>query len=129
MLDRIDIQAEVSPVVYEDLGSRKSGETSARIKERVVRAHEIQLVRYSKEKIMFNSQLGAKQIEAYCKLGPAEEKLLKSAFDSLKLSARGYHRILKVARTIADLDYSEDISVMHLAEAIQYRSLDRKYWN
>lgn len=129
LLDRIDIQAEVSPVVYEDLGSRKSGETSARIKERVVRAHEIQLVRYSKEKIMFNSQLGAKQIEAYCKLGPAEEKLLKSAFDSLKLSARGYHRILKVARTIADLDYSEDISVMHLAEAIQYRSLDRKYWN
>lgn len=127
LLDRIDLMVEMPAVGYEDLQSTASGESSAEIKKRVVKAHEIQLQRYKKEGIFFNAQLNAAQVEKYCPLGEAEQKLLKAAFSSMDLSARAYHKILKVARTAADLDGSEEITVRHLAEVLQYRSLDRKY--
>ena len=127
LLDRIDLMVEMPAVGYEDLQSTASGESSTEIKKRVVKAHEIQLQRYKKEGIFFNTQLNAAQVEKYCVLGEAEQKLLKAAFSSMDLSARAYHKILKVARTAADLDGSEEITVRHLAEVLQYRSLDRKY--
>ena len=127
LLDRIDLMVEMPAVGYEDLQSTASGESSAEIKKRVVKAHEIQLQRYKKEGIFFNAQLNAAQVEKYCVLGEAEQKLLKAAFSSMDLSARAYHKILKVARTAADLDGSEEITIRHLAEVLQYRSLDRKY--
>ena len=127
LLDRIDLMVEMPAVGYENLQSTASGESSTEIKKRVVKAHEIQLLRYKKEGIFFNAQLNAAQVEKYCVLGEAEQKLLKAAFSSMDLSARAYHKILKVARTAADLDGSEEITVRHLAEVLQYRSLDRKY--
>lgn len=127
LLDRIDLMVEMPAVGYEDLQSTASGESSAEIKKRVVKAYEIQLQRYKKEGIFFNAQLNAAQVEKYCVLGEAEQKLLKAAFSSMDLSARAYHKILKVARTAADLDGNEEITVRHLAEILQYRSLDRKY--
>lgn len=127
LLDRIDIQVETSAIKYDDLNSSEQQETSRKIKERVVRAHKIQLVRYKDDNIQFNSQLTAPLIEKYCALGSKEQTLLKAAFDRLNLSARGYHKILKMARTVADLDQSVQITTRHLAEVIQYRSLDRKY--
>lgn len=127
LLDRIDLMVEMPAVGYEDLQSTASGESSAEIKKRVVKAHQIQLQRYKKEGIFFNAQLNAAQVEKYCVLGEAEQKLLKAAFSSMDLSARAYHKILKVARTAADLDGNEEITVRHLAEILQYRSLDRKY--
>lgn len=128
LLDRIDICIEVSPVKYDKLESSEEIESSKVIKERVDKARKIQLERYKKHKILSNSELTPKLIEQYCKLDKAGKKILENAFDKLKLSARAYTRILKVARTIADLDESENITVMHIAEAIQYRSIDRKYW-
>ena len=127
LLDRIDLMVEMPAVGYEDLQNSPPGESSAEIKKRVVKAHEIQLQRYKKEGIFFNAQLNAAQVEKYCPLEDAEQKLLKAAFSSMDLSARAYHKILKVARTAADLDGSEKITVRHLAEVLQYRSLDRKY--
>ncbi len=128
LLDRIDIQVEVSGVDYGDLSSVKKGETSARVKERVNRTRNIQLERYKGMNIYSNSQLDAGMIQEFCPLGEAENELLRTAFDSLGLSARAHSRILKVARTIADLDGKERINTAHIAEAIQYRSLDRKYF-
>lgn len=127
LLDRIDIQVEASAIKYDDLNSNEKQESSADIKSRVVRAHKLQLERYKNDNIQFNSQLTAPLIEKYCALGQKEQSLLKAAFDRLNLSARGYHKILKMARTVADLDQSENITARHLAEVIQYRSLDRKY--
>ena len=128
MLDRIDIQVEAADLEYDDLGQNRS-ETSAAIKERVIRAHAIQQARFSKEdNIRNNAQMTAPMVEQYCPLGSEEKKLLRQAFDRLGLSARAYHKILKMARTIADLEGVSDISVVHLAEALSYRSLDRKYW-
>ena len=127
LLDRIDIQVEASAIKYDDLNSNERQESSADIKRRVVRAHKLQLERYKNDNIQFNSQLTSPLIEKYCPLGKKEQSLLKAAFDRLNLSARGYHKILKMARTVADLDQSENITTRHLAEVIQYRSLDRKY--
>jgi len=127
LLDRIDIQVEASAIKYDDLNSNERQESSSEIKNRVVRAHRLQLQRYKDDNIQFNSQLTAPLIEKYCILGQKEQTLLKAAFDRLNLSARGYHKILKMARTVADLDQSENITARHLAEVIQYRSLDRKY--
>lgn len=92
-----------------------------------MRAHQIQLERFQKEGIFFNTQMNAAQIEKYCALRPADKEILRSAFDRLELSARGYHKILKVARTAADLDGATQIELKHLLEVLQYRSLDRKY--
>lgn len=129
LLDRIDIMIEASAVKYDDLDASSSQprETSAQIRQRVLRAQKIQAERYKEEGIRFNSQLSVTQIEKYCKLGESETELLKLAFERLNLSARAYHRILKVARTVADLEGSEEITTAHLAEVIQYRSLDRKF--
>lgn len=129
LLDRIDIQVEVSPVKYKDLEKEGDGEKSEAIRERVNKARRIQLERYKNLGIFCNSQLSARQITMFCKLGKEEKELLKGAFDKLGLSARAHNRILKLARTIADLEESERICVNYLAEAIQYRSLDRKFWN
>lgn len=128
LLDRIDIQVESSFVEYDDLGGGTSSETSGDIKNRVIRAREIQLNRYKNLKITLNSELKPSMIDKFCVLGEEEKSLLKGAFNSMNLSARAYHKILKVARTIADLENSDNINVIHLAEAISYRNLDRKYW-
>ena len=128
LLDRIDIQVEVTGVNYSDLSSGKKGETSAEIKKRVNKTRKIQLERYKGLNIYSNSQLTAGMLDEFCKIGKAENELLRNAFNSLGLSARAHSRILKVARTIADLEESENITVSHIAEAIQYRSLDRKFF-
>lgn len=128
LLDRIDIQIEVSPVKYEKLGNDEIPESSEKIKERVNKAREIQLERYKEEKIYANSSLTPKLTQKYCKLNGESKKLLEIAFNKLGLSARAYGRILKVARTIADLENAPNIQKEHIAEAIQYRSLDKKYW-
>lgn len=128
LLDRIDICTEVSPIKYEKLNSIEQIESSEEIKKRVDKARTIQQERYKDSKIFSNSELTPKLIEKYCKLHSREKQVLENAFNRLKLSARAYGRILKVARTIADLDESDNIEVKHLAEAIQYRSIDRKYW-
>lgn len=124
LIDRIDINLEIHPIPYTDLNSNFKAETSETIKARVIKAQEIQKARYKADKLLFNSQLSASQISKYCILGKEEKQLLKTAFDKLNLSARAYHKILKVARTIADLDESEAINSNHIAEAIQYRSLE-----
>lgn len=128
LLDRIDICTEVSPVKYEKLDSNEKVETSEEIKARVDKARKIQIERYKENKIFSNSELTPALIEKYCKLDSRGKQILENAFNKLKLSARAYNRILKVARTIADLDESKNIEVKHIAEAIQYRSIDRKYW-
>ncbi len=129
VLDRIDLHIEINPVKYDDLGTSSCTEKSADIKVRVNKARAIQQKRYAGEGLYSNSQMSTKHIEKYCKLGNQENLLLKTAFEKLGLSARAYDRILKVARTIADLDESENITTKHISEAIQYRNLDRKYWN
>lgn len=127
LLDRIDLHIEVKPVKYKKLNSQDKVENSKQIKERVDKARKIQNLRYKDSKIFSNSELTPKMIERYCVLNKECRKILELAFEKLGLSARAYTRILKVARTIADLDEKELIDKVHLAEAIQYRSLDRKY--
>ncbi len=130
LLDRIDISAQAEEVSFEELNdSSNTGESSERIRQRVMKAFEIQRRRFKEERINFNSEIDVKDIRKYCALGLKEETLLKEAFKVLGLSARAYHRILKCARTIADMDGSEDIRCAHLSEAIGYRSLDGRYWN
>ena len=128
LLDRIDIQIEVTPVKFKDLEKENNSESSEEIKTRVNNARKIQFERYEEFGIFSNSELTPSLSEKYCKLDEKSKEILKSAFDKLGLSARAYDRILKVARTIADLDNRENILPNHLAEAIQYRSLDKKYW-
>ena len=128
LLDRIDIHIEVTPVKYEKLNSEGKIETSEEIRKRVNLARKIQLERYKEYNIFSNAELTPNLIEKYCRLDKKGKQILQNAFDTLGLSARAYGRILKVARTIADLDGKAKINVNHLAEAIQYRSLDRKYW-
>ncbi len=128
LLNRIDIQIEVSPVKYEDLKNDNKEETSYEIKNRIINAREIQKKRYDKLGILTNSELNGKHISKYCKINSESESLLKDAFEKLGLSVRAYNKVLKVARTIADLENSENIETVHVAEAIQYRNLDRKYW-
>ena len=130
LLDRIDIQVEVSPVDYSHLTDARCGEKSADIKKRVDRTRKLQIERYKEYPGIFsNSQLTAGMIQKYCKLSDDADGVLKAAFDSLGFTARAHSRILKVARTIADLEGSEDIKKEHIAEAIQYRSLDRQYFS
>lgn len=128
MLDRIDIHIEVPVVKYEKLDNNSECEDSETIKKRVNSARKIQIERYKEYGIFSNSELTTNLIEKYCKLNDTSKSILKKAFDKLGLSVRAYHKILKVARTIADLASSENINTEHIAEAIQYRSLDRKYW-
>lgn len=128
LLDRLDIHIEVSSVKYNDLDTGNRGESSSEIRKRVNTARRIQLDRYKGLGIYSNSQLKPSMIDKYCCLNDQCRTLLKNAFDRLGLSARAYTRILKVARTIADMEGEESICVNHLAEAIQYRSLDRNFW-
>lgn len=128
LLDRIDIHIEVQAVKYEALSNTRPTTSSKEIKERVNRARKIQLKRYENDGIFSNSQLNSSLISKYCQLTDDCREILKTAFNRLGLSARAHDRILKLARTIADLEESENIEMKHLAEAIQYRSLDRKYW-
>ena len=127
LMDRIDLHIEVPSVSFNDLSCSPKEESSAAMKKRINRARQLQLERYENEGIFFNSQLKPRHMTAYCSIGKKEKELLKNAFDRFNLSARAYNRILKVARTIADLEGSECIGIDHIAEAIQYRSLDRKY--
>lgn len=129
LLDRIDIHIEVNPVPFEKLSDKQLSEPSKDIKERVIAARNIQSTRFEPHKgVHYNAQMNTALIRKYCSLEEDSLSLLKSAMDRLNLSARAYDRILKVSRTIADLDYSEKIMPQHIAEAIQYRSLDREGW-
>lgn len=128
LLDRIDIHIEVQGVQYSKLNDEKCmPESSFQIRKRVNKARLLQINRYKNYGIFSNSELTPKLMSKYCALDSTCKKILESAFDRLGLSARAYSRILKVARTIADLDNSTNIKVQHISEAIQYRSLDRKY--
>lgn len=129
LLDRIDIHVEVNQIKYQHFEQKEKIETSQEIRNRVNQARKIQQKRYQAYHIFSNSELTPQLIEKYCKLNNKSKKILESAFDKLGLSARAYNRILKVARTIADMDGCNEIQESHLAEAIQYRSLDRKYWH
>jgi magnesium chelatase family protein len=129
LLDRIDLHVEVTPVAFSELSNVKNGETSLQIRERVIKAREIQTQRYKDfEGTYANAQMSSKQLREICGIDKVGEALLKRAMERLNLSARAYDRILKVSRTIADLSASENIKPEHLAEAIQYRSLDREGW-
>jgi len=128
LLDRLDLHIEVAPVEFAHLSSRKKAESSAAIRERVNAARAIQQKRYAGTTVRCNAELTAAMVREYCQVTEAGMRVLKQAFDRLGLSARGYDRILKVSRTIADLAGSEVIDLPHISEAIQYRSLDRKYW-
>jgi len=129
LLDRIDLHIEVTPVKFDELSSARASEKSENIRDRVVKAREIQEERFEKvEGIYCNAQMGSKLLKTYCKIDATGVQLLKTAMERLSLSARAYDRILKVARTIADLDANESIQTTHLAEAIQMRSLDRENW-
>ena len=129
LLDRIDIHIEVQAVKYDCLENDSIiPESSSEIRRRVNRARKIQICRYKDYGIYSNSELSPKLLSKFCKLDVNSKRILESAFDRLGLSARAYFRVLKVARTIADLDGSENILISHISEAIQYRSLDRKYW-
>ncbi len=129
LLDRIDIHLEIPPITYTDLSSKRYGETSEKIRERVEGARKIQIERFKNEKgIYFNAHMKQKHIKEFINISGEGENLLKSAMDKLNLSARAYIRILKLSRTIADLEESENIKPHHIAEAIQYRALDRGYW-
>lgn len=127
-LDRMDICVEAPRVEYESLKKEGREESSAVIRERVCRAREIQNRRYQGTGILTNAMLGIREMEQWCTLGEAGERLMKQAFSRLGLTARTYHKILKVARTIADLDGEEQILEKHLKEAVGYRALDKKYW-
>lgn len=129
LLDRIDLHVEVTPVAFSELSSTGKGENSASIRERVIKARDIQTERYKDHPGMYaNAQMSSKQLREICVINQAGEALLKRAMERLNLSARAYDRILKVSRTVADLSGSADIKAEHLAEAIQYRSLDREGW-
>ncbi|HEY0031254.1 MAG TPA: YifB family Mg chelatase-like AAA ATPase [Bacteroidia bacterium] len=129
LLDRIDIHVEVTPVSYNELAAERKSERSESVRVRVIKAREVQEKRFANSNgVHCNAQISSKQLREVCKIDEAGNQLLKTAMERLGLSARAYDRILKVARTIADLDNSENIETNHLAEAIQYRSLDRDGW-
>ncbi len=125
LLDRIDIQIEVPEVKFREIVSRTEAESSAEIRARVSAARDRQLARFQGRKIFANARMGPKDIKLFCRIGEEGERLLETAMTKLGLSARAYDRILKVARTIADLAGEEEIRPTHLSEAIQYRMMDR----
>lgn len=127
-LDRIDICIETPRIKYEELRGKRKQESSETIRQRVEKARQIQKRRYEETGILTNAMLSVKELDSYCKLGKAQEELMQKAFSSLSLTARTYHKILKVARTIADLEEEQDIFEEHIMEAIGYRTIDKKYW-
>jgi magnesium chelatase family protein len=128
LLDRMDLHVEVPRIRYEQLKDKSCAENSQSIRARVKSAREIQSRRFAGTKFTLNSQMTPAAVKSHCRLDLESEQMLKQAFNKFNMSARAYDRILKVARTIADLEESPDIKAQHVAEAIQYRSLDRKYW-
>lgn len=129
LLDRIDLHVEVTPVSFDEMTGGRKAEGSEQIRERVIRAREVQAERFKNQTAIFsNAMMPAPMVKDICQINEAGKKLLKTAMERLGLSARAYDRILKVSRTIADLSASEEIKIEHLAEAIQYRSLDREGW-
>ena len=129
LMDRIDLHVEVTPVPFSALNTTKTGESSAIIRERVLKARELQAVRFKEDEGVYcNAQMNSKLLKQMCAVNTVGQHLLKTAMEKLNLSARAYDRILKVSRTVADLAHSNDIKPEHLAEAIQYRSLDREGW-
>ena len=129
LLDRIDLHVEVTPVSFDEMTADRKAESSLEIRDRVIKAREIQKARFSETPEIFNNaMMGSQATKELCKINEAGKALLKTAMERLGLSARAYDRILKVSRTIADLAGSDDIRIEHLAEAIQYRSLDREGW-
>ena len=129
LLDRIDLHIEVPAVKFREMSSAQTGETSAQIRERVIAARKIQTARYAnKSKVTCNARMGSRELKSFCELDETTRDLLKHAMTEYNLSARAYDRILKVARTIADLVASEKITADHISEAIQYRTLDRQIW-
>lgn len=129
LLDRMDMHIEVPRVRFDELQELKNSESSNEMREKVNRAWEIQIKRFRDSRINFNAEMGASDIRRYCKLDDNSQQLFKKAFNKLNMSARGHDRVLKVARSIADLENSDNIKINHLSEALRYRSLDRKYWN
>lgn len=127
-LDRMDLCIEAPRIKYEALSVRKPQESSKEIRKRVVKTRNIQNMRYAGTGITSNALLGVRELEKYCQLGEAEERLMKRAYLAMGLTARTYHKILRVARTIADMEESERIREHHLKEAISYRTIDKKYW-
>ncbi|MDH5475664.1 MAG: YifB family Mg chelatase-like AAA ATPase [Cyclobacteriaceae bacterium] len=129
LLDRIDLHVEVTPVSFDEMTAQRKAETSEQIRERVIKAREVQIERFKDHKnVHSNAMMPSQMVKKVCEINTAGKALLKSAMEKLGLSARAYDRILKVSRTIADLSNSEEIKIEHLAEAIQYRSLDREGW-
>jgi magnesium chelatase family protein len=129
LLDRIDLHVEVTPVSFEEIAQESEEERSEAVRERVVKAREIQTERFKEQEGLHNNaQIHSKQLRQVCRISKEGTEMLKNAMDRLNLSARAYDRILKVSRTIADLEGSINIENHHLAEAIQYRSLDREGW-
>ncbi|MGB0177407.1 MAG: ATP-binding protein [Owenweeksia sp.] len=129
LLDRIDLHVEVTPVSFDEMSSERTSEKSHNIRSRVVKARSLQNERFSgKNGIYCNAQMGTRDLREVCRIGTEAQDLLRNAIDKLNLSGRAYDRILKVGRTIADLEESQNIETHHLAEAIQYRSLDREGW-
>jgi magnesium chelatase family protein len=126
LLDRIDIHVEVPAVPYKDLMRESNAEPSSEIRRRVAAARAIQSERFARTKIFCNAQMGSRHIKKHCQIDEASRNLLESAIDKLGLSARAFNRILKIARTIADLQAEPNLKVDHISEAIQYRNLDRK---
>lgn len=129
LMDRIDLHVEVTPVDFEDMSAERTGDTSTTVRERVVRARERQNSRFANSTSHCNAQMSAQSVQAHCDVDESGMNLLRTATDRLGLSARGYTRILKVARTVADLEGMSQILPEHVSEAIQYRSLDRDWWN
>ena len=128
LLDRIDIHIEVPPVEFDKLNASDKAESSAEIRARVNKARAIQQRRFEGTGILSNAHIPAGKLKEYCVLTESASAMLRIAFDKMGLSARAYDRLLKLSRTIADLDGSEQIDKKHIGEALQYRSLDRKYW-
>ena len=127
-MDRIDLHVEVTPVSREEMSSNEVEESSAAVRERVMRAREVQAKRFQGLGIYTNTMMSSAMLRRFCALSTASRRLLDAAMERLQLSARAYDRIIKVARTIADLEGKEDIEPQHISEAIGYRSLDRESW-
>ena len=127
-IDRMDLCVEAPRIAFEELTGAASGQASAQIREEVLQAHQMQSERYQGTNYRFNSDVKGSAAEEYFRVGKKQKKLLEDAFENLNLTARSYHKILKVARTAADLECKKDIETSHILQAICYRNVDRKFW-